>query len=158
MGILAGTGWQQDRRMIVRYGRKPLDGGLENPGSSGRGFCGPLPWHITFWALQPPGGLLRLPGPWAQPLLEFSSGVPQLSLMGKQGEASFYIMEHFYQNKRSWKKVNTIEAQAEMEKTVPFMAKAMKSPLRNMMAGRALSSCQDSSQPSLCCWPSALAL
>lgn len=50
--------------------------------------------------------------------------------MEKQGEARFCLMEHFYQNKRSWKKVNTIEAQAEMEKTVPFMAEAMKSPLR----------------------------
>lgn len=51
----------------------------------------------------------------------------------------------------------TIEAQAEMEKTVPFMAEAMKSPLRNTMAGRVLCSCQDSSRPSLCCWPGALA-
>lgn len=77
--------------------------------------------------------------------------------MEKQGESSFCIMEHFYQNKRSWKKVITIEAQAEMEKTVPFMAEAMKSPLRNTMAGRVLCSCQDSSRPSLCCWPGALA-
>lgn len=45
--------------------------------------------------------------------------------------------------------MNTVEAQAEMEKTVPFMAEAIKSPLKNTMAGRDLPSCQDSSRPSL---------
>lgn len=45
--------------------------------------------------------------------------------------------------------MNTVEAQAEMEKTVPFMAEAIKTPLKNTMAGRDLPSCQDSSRPSL---------
>lgn len=49
--------------------------------------------------------------------------------------------------------MNTIKAQAEMEKTVPFMAEAIKSPLRNTMTGHDLHSCQDFSRPSLCCWP-----
>lgn len=44
-------------------------------------------WHIVVWALQSPAGLLRFPGPGAQPLLEFSSGIPQLSLMEKQEKA-----------------------------------------------------------------------
>ena len=104
VGTLAGTGWRQGRKRIVQHGGKPLGGGLENPGSSERGFHCPLPWHVTLWALQSPGGPLRLPGPGAQPLLEFPSGVPQLSLMEKQGEASFCLLEHSYQNKRSWNK------------------------------------------------------
>lgn len=73
--------------------------------------------HIVVWALQSPAGLLRFPGPGAQPLLEFSSGIPQLSLMEKQEKASFCILDHSYQNKRSWGKANMTEAQAEMEKT-----------------------------------------
>lgn len=82
-----------------------------------------------------------------------SFGVPQLSLMEKQGKASVCVLELSYQNKRSWGKANTVEAQAKMEKTVPIMAKAIKSLLRNTVAGRGLPSCQDSSQPSLRCWP-----
>ena len=82
-----------------------------------------------------------------------SFGVPQLSLMEKQGKARVCVLELSYQNKRSWRKANTVEAQAKMEKTVPFMAEAIKSLLRNTMAGRGLPSCQDSSRPSLGCWP-----
>lgn len=46
-----------------------------------------------------------------------SFGVPQLSLMEKQGKASVCVLELSYQNKRSWGKANTVEAQAKMEKT-----------------------------------------
>lgn len=53
--------------------------------------------------------------------------------------------------------MNTVEAQAEMEKTVPFMAEAVKSPLRNTMTGWDLRSCQNPSLPPLCCWPGTFA-
>lgn len=82
-----------------------------------------------------------------------SFGVPQLSLMEKQGKARVCVLELSYQNKRSWGRANTVEAQAKMVKTVPLMAEAIKSLLRNTMAGRGLPSCQDSSRPSLGCWP-----
>ena len=72
---------------------------------------------------------------------------------GEAGKARVCVLELSYQNERSWRKANTVEAQAKMEKTVPFMAEAIKSLLRNTMAGRGLPSCQDSSRPSLGSWP-----
>lgn len=36
---------------------------------------------------------------------------------GKAREGHFCILDHSYQNKRSWGKANMTEAQAEMEKT-----------------------------------------
>lgn len=71
--------------------------------------------HHTL-ALQPPGALGRLWGPWAQPALEFLSGVAQLSLMEKQGEASFCLLEHSYQNKRSWGKVKLLKPRQRWRK------------------------------------------
>lgn len=145
MGILAGRGWQESRKLTVEDGRKPSDGESW------------IQWERLPWSPSLTHHTLGTEATEAQRLLEFSSGVPQPSLMEKQGEASFYILEHFYQNKRSWEKVNTVEAQAEMEKTVPFMAGAIKSPLRNTMTGWDLRSCQNLSLPPLCCWPGTFA-
>lgn len=92
--------WQQGRKLPVRCGRKPSGGGWGILGPEGE--ASPLP----SLAHHAPGSAATRRTPeaaraLAQLILEFSSGFPQLSLMERQGESNFCIVERSYQNPRS---------------------------------------------------------
>lgn len=119
--------WQQGRKLPVRCGRKPSGGGWGILGPEGEAFLLPSLAH------QAPGSAATRRTPeaaraLAQALLEFSCGVPQLSPMERQGEASFCILERSYQNPRSQDKVSPPEARAKRRKPGLLWRQLLKGP------------------------------